>query len=327
MPLPFASRPGLKSLTCLAICIGWCANVMPRAACADELLLAEGESRLFLANADGSGMKRLADLEKYTVQGSPTWSRDGKLIAFDAHQAGQTSDQTQIVVVHADGSEPRALIDGAMPSFSPAGHRLTFSRYGANRGVWVMATSGPEKELVLLDEEGWSADWSPDGQRIAYSKRTGKGDNFVIFDLVEGTSTRLFKEGEEPYSSLFWNFMWSPDGRQIVFRGTKHDNQVEVGVIDTRGAEHGLITRLLEKTNRITSNFAWTPDGGRILLSIACPEREKRTQLYALNPRTLDLPELLSGQDPALMYGGLALSPDGQRLLTTVRKPKPAAKN
>jgi TolB protein len=292
---------------------------------AAELDLQEGEVRIFLANADGSDMKRLTELPRYIVQGSPVWSQDGKRIAFDAHQAGQTFSQTRIVVVDADGNNPRVLIDGAMPSFSPGGNRIAFSRYEPNRGVWVMSSEGPEKELVLLDEEGWSADWSPDGTRVAYSKRTSNGDNLFVFDLIEGTSTRLFKEGEEPYASVYWNFLWSPDSRQIVFRGVKPDEQVEVAIVDARGAEHGLTTRLVEKS--LTSNFAWSPDDGRLLMSFACPQRGKRTQLYSLDPRTQDPPQLLPGQNPDLIHAGVAYSPDGKRLAISSRRPKAPAKN
>jgi TolB protein len=297
--------------------------------CAAELPLAAGESRIFLANIDGSDMKSLADLPHYTIQGSPTWSADGKRIAFDACRTGESTDRTQIVLVNADGTNPRILSDGAMPSFSPKGHRIAFSRYGENRGVWVMSSEGPQKELVLLDEEGWSADWSPDGTRIAYSKRTAGGDNLVIFDLIEGTSTTLFKEGAEPYTTVYWNLLWSPDSRQIVFRGTRSNDQIEVAIVDARGSEYGLRTVLLEKGNRITNNFAWSPDGTRLLVSFVCPERQNRPQLYATNPRLPDNGqpqrfELLAGQNPDLINTGMAFSPDGKRLAICSRKPKPA---
>lgn len=304
-----------------AVIIG---RVLPSFVRAADLPLAEGEVRIFLTDAVGSDMKLLVDLPKYAVQGSPTWSQDGKRIAFDAHPAGQSSDQTQIIVVNVDGTEPKVLIDGAMPSFSPGGHRMAFSRYGSNRGVWVMSSEGPEKELVLLDEAGWSADWSPDGTRIAYSKRTSNGDNFAVFNLIEGTSTYLFKEGQEPYTSLYWNFLWSPDSKQIAFRGSKSDGQIELGLVDARGAEHGLTTRLVDKT--LTNNFAWSPDGSQLLMSMACPEREKRSQIYALTVRGQDPPQLLAGQDPSLINGGIAWSPDGKRLAISIRKPKAPAK-
>jgi Tol biopolymer transport system component len=292
---------------------------------AAEIELADGEVRIFLANADGSDMKRLTDLPKYTVQGSPTWSRDGKRIAFDANQAGETTSQTRVIVVDADGSNPRVLIDGAMPSFSPGGNRIAFSRYAPNYGVWVMSAEGPDKELVLLDEQGWSADWSPDGTRVVYAKSMGNGQNLIVFDLIEGTSHNLFKVGEEPYTSVYWNFLWSPDSRQIVFRGTKRDGQVEVAIVDARGAEHGLTTRLVEKS--LSSNFAWSPDGAKLLVSFVCPERERRMQLYALDPRTLDAPQLLPGQNPDLIHAGIAYSPDGKRLAISSRKPKAVVKN
>ncbi len=303
--------------------IAWSIVALAASLYAGDVDLQEGEVRIFLANADGSDMKRLTDLPKYIVQGSPAWSQDGKRIAFDGHQAGQTSNQTRIVVVDADGGNPRVLLDGAMPSFSPGGHRIAFSRYEPNRGVWVMSAEDPEKELVLLDEQGWSADWSPDGTRIAYSKRTGNGDNLFVFDLIEGTSTKLFKEGAEPYASVYWNFLWSPDSRQIVFRGVKADQTVEVAIVDARGAAHGLTTRLVEKS--LTSNFAFSPDGQRLLVSFACPEREKRNQLYLLDLRNLDAPQLLPRQDPSLVHAGVASSPDGKRLAISSRRPKAPA--
>jgi Tol biopolymer transport system component len=292
---------------------------------AEDLPLAEDEKRIFLTATDGSQMKLLADLPKFINQGSPNWSADGKLIAFDAHQAGQTTNDTQIIVVNADGTNPRVLCDGAMPSFSPRSHRIAFSRYGGqNRGVWVMSEEGPEKELVLLDENGWGADWSPDGTRIAYEKYTGRGANFAIFDLIEGTSTYLFPEGAEPYQSLFWNFMWSPDSKQIAFKGMNANRQIEVGIVDARGSQHGLTTRLVEKT--LSANFAWKPDGSRLLVSFQCPERGNREQIYWLDPRTQDPPQLLPGQNPDLVNWGISWSPEGERLAIAVRRPKTKAK-
>jgi Tol biopolymer transport system component len=291
---------------------------------AEDLPLAEDEKRIFLTAPDGSQMKLLADLPKFTGQGSPTWSHDGKLIAFDAHQAGQTINDTQIIVVKTDGTNPRVLCDGAMPSFSPGSHRIAFSRYGSNQGVWVMSAEGPEKELVLLDENGWGADWSPDGTRIAYEKHTSRGDNFAVFDLIEGTSTYLFPEGAEPYRALFWNFMWSPDSKQIAFKGMNADQQIEVGIVDARGSQYGLTTRLVEKT--LSANFAWKPDGSRLLVSFQCPERGNREQIYSLDPRTQDPPQLLPGQNPDLVNWGVSWSPDGQCLALAIRRPKANAR-
>src|SRR5687768_11947942 len=112
---------------------------------------AERDGHLYLARPDGSEMKQLPDPPGCINPGSPCWTADGRLLAFDAVRQGQQAGGgRQIVVMLADGTQPRALIDGAMPSFSPRGQRIAFSRYTPNRGVWVTSTEGPEKELVLL---------------------------------------------------------------------------------------------------------------------------------------------------------------------------------
>lgn len=278
---------------------------------------------IYIADVDGSNMKLLTDLPEYPYQGSPTWSRDGKLIAFDVLKSeaavkNRYSD-SQVVVVNADGSNPRILIDGAMPSFSPAAKRMTLSRYSPNQGVWVTSVDGPEKELVLLDEAGWGADWSPDGTRIAYTTSTGNGANFVIFNLIEGERQYLFPEENSPYQTLFWSFTWSPDSKRIVFKGIDRDNKHVVGIVDARGSEFGLETRL---ERQVWATFDWSPDGGRILFIQNSAER-KLPQLFALDPNSQKSPELLSGQNPAFATVASAHSPDGKKLAISSRQPPP----
>ncbi len=180
-----------------------------------------------------------------------------------------------------------------------------------------MSLEGPDKELVLLDEEGWSARWSPDGKQIAYTSYDSHGANLVTFDLIEGVTTRLFEEGVSPYQNLFHNFAWSPDGRQIVFKGERAGGKLEVGIVAVRGAKHGLTARY---EGSATANFAWDRRGGKILLIKACPERGGRLQIYSLDPKTNEPPQLLAGQDPERNNTGVAISPDGTRLAICSQK-------
>src|SRR5688572_31787611 len=221
------------------------------------------EGHIYLTRPDGSQPRQLPDLPGYDMQGSPCWSADGSLLAFDAwkHGRGERGPNAKIVVVNADGSNPRILCDGAMPSFSPQGKRITFTRYSPNQGVWVMSTDGPDTELVLLDSEGWGAQWSPDGKHIAYAKTGSDEANLVTFNLVEGITTELFEAGQVPYEQFFWNCAWSPDSRQIVFKGQRPDEKLEVCIVDARGAKHGLIVR--HEGDVRPNNFDWGHDGSR----------------------------------------------------------------
>jgi TolB protein len=284
---------------------------------AAPLAAADDAARIYLANPDGSGMKPLVDLPELKKQGSPSWSADGKLIAFDAAatQASATTE-TRVVVVNADGTNPRVLGDGAMPSFSPKARRIAYSRYGPNQGVWVMSAEGPDKECVLLDDQGWGAKWSPDGTRIVWTTSGGRSANLVVFDLVEGTREPLFDDRSAPYRSVYWNFAWSPDGKRIAFKGTRPNGKSELAIVDARGAKHGLVTRF---EGSVSATFGWRPDGKQLLFSFAKPGT--RTQLFAVDPDTKEPPERLAGQDPERFNSTAVYSPDGKTIAVVSRKP------
>jgi Tol biopolymer transport system component len=272
-------------------------------------------------------MKLLVQMRDYRPQGSPTWSSDGKMIAFDAWREGfgETNKDSQIIVVNADGSKPKVLGDGAIPSFSPRGKRIVFSRYAPNYGIWVMSSDGPEKELVQLDDEGWGAVWSPDGKQIVYTVPEGKAANLVLFNLIEGQRTPLFDEGKSPYQSFFWYFSWSPDGRRIAFKGQRPgSDKLEIGIVDARGAKHGLVTRYEGKN---IYNIAWSHDSKRIFFMQPVASRGNRNQILWMDADTQDLPQLLGGQDPERGNSAVAFSPDGKQLLMVSRKPPPAQTN
>ncbi|MCI0358782.1 MAG: DPP IV N-terminal domain-containing protein [Planctomycetaceae bacterium] len=276
--------------------------------------------RIYIGKPDGSEMKQLVELEEHKAQGSPTWSQDGKTIAFDAWRplVGETHVNAKIVVVNADGTKPRILGDGAMPSFSPLKNRIAISRYAPNQGVWVIGGEGHEQELVLLDPEGWGTDWSPDGKQIVYGVYNNEAANLVVYDLIEGVRVSLFEEGKSPYSYFFWNFAWSPDGRRIAFKGQRTDGRIEIGIVDARGAKEGLVTRF---EGEVTANVAWSHDSKQILFSRATPERMNRVQLFVMDADTKDPPKLLSGQDPQRVNMTAAFSPDGKTLLVASRQP------
>lgn len=270
-------------------------------------------NRIFIANSDGSDMKQLTDLPEYQSQGSPKWSHDGKMIAFNVWrpQLKEGVGQGKIVIVNADGSNPRVISDGLMPTFSPGGGRIVFSRQSPARGVWVMSGEGPEKELVQIDEQGWGSDWSLDG-RIVYAADTAGGANLVVFNLVEGTRHFVFEEDKTPYQQIYWSMEWSPDGKQIVFQGRTHDNKPETAIVDARGAKFGYKVRF---QGQIYASYAWRQDGTRILFPRACPERGNRTQLYFFDPTGTGPEELLPNQDPERRNLDVAYSPDAKKIV------------
>jgi TolB protein len=281
----------------------------------------EADTRIYVCQPDGSSMKLLIEKSEYRMQGSPTWSQDGRLIAFDAWRPGMNEKFTdaKVLVVNADGTGLKVLGDGMMPSFSPRHNRIAFSRQEPNYGVWVMSSEGPEKELVHIDPEGWGADWSPDGKQIVYALYDDKGSNLAVYDIVEGLRVLLFEEGKSPYANFFWNFSWSPDGRHIAFKGQRADNEKsELAIIDARGAKHGLVTRVEEE---VTPNVTWSHDAKRVFFSQKTASRNNRVQLYTADADTNAAPILLPGQDEMRVNTFAIPCPDGKQLLMVSRKP------
>lgn len=273
-------------------------------------------TQIFVSNVDGTGFRRLTNLPDYGSQGSPDWSSDGKRVAFDAWRPGkgESGPQARIVMVNADGTNPVFFGDGCMPSFSPKGNRIAYSRYG--KGVWVLNANDPDEAPALLDDNGWGTDWSPDGTRIAYTR----GGNLVIFDLVEGTTQTLF-EGQLPFQQIYWNFVWSPDSNFIAFRARKQDGKTAISTVSALGSKHGLET-IHEGAGM--EAMAWNPDTKQILISEPCAERNNLLQFYAYSPKPGPKPELQTWLPADRRVQDPSFAPDGKRLAFAAHKRTPA---
>jgi len=276
----------------------------------------EYSTRLFIADADGSNMKQLTELPEFQKQGSPVWSSDGKFIAFDGWkpQNGESFSSSKVVVVDADGRNPRVLGDGAMPSFSPGGHRIAFSNPKAG-GVWVASSQGPDHELVEISPNGWGTDWSPDG-RLVYATTTPGGGNLAVVDIVEGVTEHLFDEADTPYRQISWNMVWSPDGKRIAFKGLSKAGKEELGIVDARGEKLGFIRRF---EGPMLASFAWSPLESRILFVKLDPET-RRHQIFFVDPDTQDPPRLLPARDDLRGYSDVSYSPDGKKIVFSCHK-------
>lgn len=276
---------------------------------------ADSEAQIMVAEPDGSKMRMLTILKDYVFQGSPEWSADGKLVAFDCRFKGRTNNAGSFIgVVNADGTNPRVLGEGMMPSLSPKGNKIAFSNQ-IKSGVWVQTISDPNSVPVLLESRGWGTSWSPDGTKIAYGSFSPP--NLWVYDVVEGTKTPLFTEQNIPYQQIRWNFCWSPDSKQIAFNALKKDGGAHVlGIIDARGFDFGHKVRF-ERTMYPT--MAWSPDGKQIVFSMDSPERNGIRQMYFVDPTTQDPPQLLLQQAANRKLEDPCFLPDGKIAVSAYR--------
>ena len=116
-------------------------------------------------NADGSGQRRLAR-HATTSFSAPTWSPDGRKLAFVSDRDGFVSVYTpEIHVVNVDGSGQRNLTrnpaSDSDPVWSPDGRKITFVR---NFEIYVMNADGTgQTNLTRNPAHDFAPAWSPDG--------------------------------------------------------------------------------------------------------------------------------------------------------------------
>ena len=145
-----------------------------------EVRNADGEARYALSVADVDGHNESAILDSARPVMSPSWSPDGKKLAYVSFE----SDQPRIFIQDiATGERERIAsfpgINGA-PAFSPDGHHLamTLSKDG-NPEIYVVHLRTRRLRRitrnVAIDTE---PSWSPDGQSLVFtSDRGGQAAN------------------------------------------------------------------------------------------------------------------------------------------------------
>jgi Tol biopolymer transport system component len=119
---------------------------------------------LFRVKLDGSGLRRVTPPIESDIYG-PSWSPDGRTIAFTVWHDGQES----IWTVSANGSRLRKIAEkGRLPDWSSDGRRIVFTD---RLSILTMARDGSRRRQLtppVREDETFQATYSPDGRRIAF---------------------------------------------------------------------------------------------------------------------------------------------------------------
>jgi DNA-binding winged helix-turn-helix (wHTH) protein/sugar lactone lactonase YvrE len=126
-----------------------------------------GGMDLWVSEANGTNARQITTLG---TTGTPRWSPDGKLVAFDA----RINDTGAILVTSAEGGQPRITVIGkgnnAVPSWSHDGKHIYYASERSGRyEVWRVGADGSEN-LQITGQGGFAPLESPDGKTIYYAK-------------------------------------------------------------------------------------------------------------------------------------------------------------
>jgi Tol biopolymer transport system component len=196
-------------------------------------------SILYIANADGTGERRLPTGSRFDY--SASFSPDGTSLVFTSERDGL--GQAEIYRMRLDGSGLErltthpALDDQA--ALSPDGRQLAFvsTREAKTANIWVLdvstrAVRNLTGRTSIQGEAGkpngfFRPSWSPDGRRIAFSSdrntpwkghSNGAGWEHVqqlgVYIVgADGEQLRMISRADVASGSP----KWSPDGRRVVY--------------------------------------------------------------------------------------------------------------
>jgi eukaryotic-like serine/threonine-protein kinase len=207
---------------------------------------------------------------RFTFEGivnhNPTWTPDGKRIAFNSDKDGETSIYWQL----ADGSGGlERLTTSPYPnipmSWSSDGQLLAFIESNPTTGsdIWVLRLSDRKPQPFLQTSFNESVPrFSPDGHWLAYiSNESGRFEVYVQPYPGPGRKLQLSTEGgTEP--------VWNRNGRELFYRSGDKMMAVDISSQSgfTAGKPRMLFEGRYERTPATSPNYDVSLDGQHFLM-------------------------------------------------------------
>ncbi|HYC27014.1 MAG TPA: hypothetical protein VEB67_03230, partial [Nitrososphaerales archaeon] len=239
-----------------------------------------------------------SDFTKYSTLSEPSFSPDGRKVAYSVKRANLEDDlyDSDVYIADVKSGTTAAFTSGKRdldPRWSPDGRSILFvSRRGLKKdekgnSLYVIPSEGGEARLVRRSEEGIDGpQWSPDSKSIYYLSFVSKkpkddvkvidrltfwfnGLGFVynrrkhLFVVDVGTGkVRQLTKGAQDLSE----FAISHDGKRAAYLSSSDDIRPYISDAIVMDLARGTKVKVT-KSNMELSAVAWSPDDSNLALA------------------------------------------------------------
>jgi dipeptidyl aminopeptidase/acylaminoacyl peptidase len=240
-----------------------------------------GTPGIILANADGSGLEKAADIQTSNhplpmVGSRLAWSPDGKQLAFVSATPGPEPDM--------DG-DPIVITRYWFRPATSAGGRFSDNR---RLHIFLLDLAGHKvRQLTKGDYSEHTISWSPDGQNLAFLSDHEADPDFVFnYDIFTvDVKTGVISQRTQTKNNEFAP-VWSPDGKTIAYSGLKRNiTSSETNMEDSHVWTLDLATGQRHETGAGIDNRqgapTWSPDGSWLYFTV---QARGSTTLHRIKP-------------------------------------------
>ncbi len=268
---------------------------------------------IFLMNSNGENVRRISDVGFY-----PSWSPDGKEIAFgidDFSEPGsRTTVPSQLWRINVETGEKHLITehDGVQPNWSPNGKRIAFwgLNSGGQRDIWTISVNGGDAIEVTSDSSiEWNPVWSSDGKYLYFvSNRSGSMNLWRI--AIDENSGKV-SGSPEPItipSNYSGFFDFARDGKSFAYVQTINYSNIFKTDFDSKMETVGKTSVEITKGSKITTNPEISADNQRLIFDAI---GEKQEDVFVAKADGSEIRQLTNDvyKDRAPRW-----SPDGKRI-------------
>ncbi len=159
-----------------------------------------GAAQLFMANADGSGLRRITASNAIEVEPKIN-PKTGADIVWVSGRSGMP----QVYRMHLDGADAQRISNGegeaTNPAWAPNGQQIAFAWTKGfepgNYNIFVRDITDSSKLVQLTNNEGRNENpsWAPDNVHIAYASKRGRSSQIWVMQADGRDKKQLTTQG------------------------------------------------------------------------------------------------------------------------------------